>query len=136
MVFFGFLAAVIAACTYGSLQWEVSYYNTSQIFYINMLTHFLGGMFTGAGSLFLREVVNFLLRKIEVIAPFVKRFEIPRLPIWALVVIVLIVGLVWELWEFYFRASVLLTVDTAKDVIMDMCGAYIIGRFWGNRQYD
>jgi hypothetical protein len=116
----------VALCTYGSLQWEVLYYGTRADFYINMLTHFLGGCFTAVGVLIIRECINWVVTLGESSMAWVGYIRIPALPRYALVWIVLIVGLVWEVWEVLFRGSVFFNIDTLKDVIMDCCGAYTI----------
>lgn len=125
----------IAGLTYLSLQTEVSYFGTEASFYINMMTHFLGGAFTASGTLTIRECINACIRYIRSI-PALSFLKIPVLSVIPLIFIVLIVGLVWEVWEFAFRESTLISIDTAKDVIMDMLGAYCIGALFGKHQHD
>ncbi len=130
------ISVVIAGLTYVSLQTEVAYFATEASFYINMMTHFLGGAFTAAGTLAIRSVINHIVTYIE---PYVQRarlLTIPHIPIAPLILIVLIVGLVWEVWEFSFKESTIMSIDTLKDVIMDMLGAYCIGALFGRYQHD
>ncbi len=130
------ISALIAALTYASLQTEVSYFGTEASFYINMMTHFLGGAFTASGTLAIRSIINQCIYYSESLSGSLRIFHIPRLPVVPLMLIVLIVGLVWEVWEFAFRASTLMSIDTTKDVIMDMLGAYCIGALFGRYQHD
>lgn len=129
------ISGVIAGLTYLSLQTEVSYFGTEASFYINMMTHFLGGAFTASGTLAIRECINACIRYIQSF-PVLSFLKIPVLSVIPLVFIVVVVGLVWEVWEFAFRESTLMSIDTAKDVIMDMLGAYCIGALFGKHQHD
>lgn len=129
------ISGLIAGLTYLSLQTEVSYFGTEASFYINMMTHFLGGAFTASGTLAIRECINGCIRYIHSI-PALHFLKIPLLSVIPLIFIVLIVGLVWEVWEFAFRESTLISIDTAKDVIMDMLGAYCVGALFGRYQHD
>jgi hypothetical protein len=130
------ISVVIAGLTYVSLQTEVAYFATDASFYINMCTHFLGGAFTASGTLAIRSVINQIVAYIEPHFERARIFGIPHIPIMPLILIVLIVGLVWEVWEFSFRESTLMSIDTLKDVIMDMLGAYCIGALFGRYQHD
>jgi hypothetical protein len=133
MIRFALALPVIALCTWGSLQWETHYYGTETDFYINMLTHFLGGAFTATGVLLIRELVNTAVRGV---GPLLRWLYIPIITVGALIFIVLVVGLVWEVWEVIFKESTFMSIDTGKDVIMDMCGAYTIARLLGKNQHD
>lgn len=130
------ISIAIAGLTYVSLQTEVAYFATDASFYINMCTHFLGGAFTAAGTLCIRAIVNSIVDYAKPYIPCAESFRIPVIPVIPLVIIVLIVGGVWEVWEYYFRESVLTSLDTAKDGIMDMLGAYCIGVLFGRYQHD
>lgn len=131
------ISVVVAGLTYISLQTEVAYFGTTASFYINMATHFLGGAFTAVGTLWIRSLINWCIRSGGFTPEgVVYKMYIPVLPIIPLIVIVLIVGTVWEVWEYYFSSSVILSVDTAKDVIMDMLGALSIGVLFGRLQHD
>ncbi len=130
------ISIVIAGLTYASLQTEVAYFATDASFYVNMLTHFLGGAFTASGTLCIREIINWFVARVQQSIPHTMVLRIPMLPVIPLIVIVLIVGGVWELWEYYFRASVLISIDTLKDGIMDMLGAYCVGVLFGRYQHD
>jgi hypothetical protein len=114
------------------MVWEWHYYGTGAEFYINMLTHFMGGVFTALGVLIIRDTINWVCVQF----PTMRALQIPRLPLLGLVFIVLVVGLVWEGWEVVFKDNDFYTIDTMKDVIMDVCGAAFVSIIAGKKQHD
>ena len=96
------------ACEY-SLYWAISWFD--------ILMHFLGGLLMGFIALF----VFFTSEKIS----FPKN---NRVLIFSLTIgFVLIVGLIWELWELFVGFSDVLNDvgDTILDLIMDTAGAIV-----------
>lgn len=117
------LAVAIAflhmAATYLRLYWTTEWFD--------ILMHFLGGLFIGLCILFICFISGYLS------LPKENLFLVHGLTIG----FVLIVGLVWELWEIFVGLTDVFTDqgDTILDVVMDTLGAlaaiwYIRQRLW------
>lgn len=105
------------------LYWTVSWFD--------ILMHFLGGLLIGLISIFIFFILRFV--------------SIPKNHILNVFIItvgsVLIVGLVWELWEVFVGLTNVLKdqVDTAIDIVMDLIGAsaaflYAKKKIWQNQE--
>ncbi|MFZ2593839.1 MAG: hypothetical protein WAX38_03655 [Minisyncoccia bacterium] len=114
------LCSATLMCTYAMVQLEMRYYNMPIDILLNMVTHFLGGLATGLGILIGKDMINVLIPN-----------TIPEFPLWAMIFIVLVVGLVWEVFEIVYKSNIFFTLDTGKDICMDAGGAvlaYWLGR--------
>lgn len=117
------LITITALSTYAMVQIEMQYYNQLIDFYLNMLTHFLGGLGSGLGLLIAKDVVDSYFPGL-----------LPAFSFWFFVSLVFIVGLAWEVFEVMYRSNEFFTQDTFKDMCMDTLGAfsaYAFGRFTG-----
>lgn len=109
------------AAIYG-LYWAISW--------LDILMHFLGGLLIGLIVLF----VFFTSEKID----FPKENRL--MVIIFSISLVLVVGLLWELWELYVGIANLFTdsADTIMDLVMDIIGAifayfYSTNKIWKKR---
>ena len=109
------LGLVIAALQYLAN----AYYLYYRWWWSDVVMHFLGGLFIGVGVLWWL------------------RFEIPigirtRIPRFATAfLLVLLVGVSWEIFEWYTNSynATNYVLDTASDILMDVCGmlaAYLV----------
>lgn len=69
-------------------------------------SHFLGGLCVGFAAVYGTRAYGF------------------RLALWQCLLIVLCVGVAWEVWE-YSWAQPIPTWDTALDIVMDLLGGYV-----------
>ena len=104
LMFFIFLADLVAKYFY----WY------SSLWYFDMIMHFLGGLWVGMFFIYV-----FLTRK-EL--PMALRFSLK------IILLVLVVGVLWEFFEFYINVVSATTFewrDTLSDVIFDLLGGLV-----------
>ena len=104
------------------LYWTIAWYD--------ILLHFLGGAWVALGFVWLLFYSGFIERVPAIVA---------RYRIWWTLGAVVLVGVIWEIYEYVFglTAAYGYALDTTLDLVMDMVGAgavlLVIPRF---RRYE
>jgi hypothetical protein len=115
------LIIVIASLHITALSQE--YYWT--IWWYDVMMHFLGGTWT---ALFILWIAHIIPR------PGVLRLANPL----SLVFLVIMVGIVWELYELLFELTTVsdpgYVLDTVKDFCMDTLGAVLVAVSWARQK--
>lgn len=95
----------------------LTFYFYWQLWWFDILMHFLGGVVVGLGALW--ALLGFSVRQGFIPTPF-QMFL-------AVIAAGLIVGLSWEIYELYFRLfdAHYYAADTSLDVVMDLTGATV-----------
>ncbi|MFA6158740.1 MAG: hypothetical protein WC763_03930 [Candidatus Paceibacterota bacterium] len=117
--FLPFFALLCLVAILHSVAEVESYYWT--VWWYDIMMHFLGGAWVALAILWASEMP---------FAGFIKS----RLSIRSIVLSVIVVGVVWEIYELAFGLTSVHTIgyalDTAHDLVMDTAGAGVVSLVW------
>lgn len=127
-----FFPSFVLLVAVAALHWIASdlYYYWTVPWY-DIMMHFLGGAWVALAALWLLEM------------PF-SRFFKARVSLTSVVLLSVVVGVLWEVYEIIFGFSdpsaVGYTADTSLDLVMDTIGAaltvWVFGKFMGSGSSD